>query len=69
MDKQLYTLVARHTLGDLSESVQLCLADGDTLIGGPFSHAGMVCQAIMMTIHEEETEHERDDSSDNNNGN
>ena len=30
------------------------------LVGGPFSHAGMVCQSLLMITVEEETEHEAD---------
>jgi len=36
------------------------------LVGGPFAYAGMVCQSMLMIRVEEETEHEEDDSSDNN---
>ena len=58
MNKQIYHITNEHTIDGLAECVRRFLAADCTLIGGPFSHAGMVCQAMMMTIHEEETEDE-----------
>ena len=67
MDK-VYTILTETTTEVLSSWVNSRLDSDDTLIGGPFPFAGMVCQAMMVTIHEEEAEHERDDSADNDDG-
>jgi len=52
-----YIIIRATDLVQLEQFVQSHMNAGAEIVGGPFSFAGMVCQAMMLNV-EEETEHE-----------
>ena len=55
--RKTYFVIIDINVPALQRHVNKFLECGHELIGGPFSFAGMVCQAMMLNV-EEETEHE-----------